>query len=521
MRTVYFDGSILTMETCEHSVQMLVTNGDLIEYVGAYDEKIKSECDSAVDLKGACLMPGFVDGHSHFMSVASSLMQVSLKEATSFEHIGELLKKYISQNKIPKGQWVNAVGYDLEMLCENSHPTRKSIDMACPDNPVVLQHISGHMGVFNSMGIRLLGIEDKAPVIEGGSIDLENGLFKENAFMKYLKMLPAPKLDALLEAFLKAQTLYASYGITTVQEGMLVKEMLPLYRAFINSGRLKLDIVAYADAQEADMLYSELCDKKYQHFRLGGVKIFLDGSPQSCTALMTRPYLTTGDCGMSTMTDESVIHSVKNAVLSDRQILAHCNGDGACGQFVRAVKSVNEICSVKDIRPVMVHGQFVTEKQLCEAGQLNMLASFFPSHIYYWGETHIKNLGLSRAEFINPLKKASECGVSFTIHTDSPVIPPNMLEAVSCAVNRTTRDGRVLGEDQKIDVYKALCAITKEGAYQYFEEDSKGVIAVGKKADLVILDKNPLTIEKSRIKNIKVLKTIKDGETVFSADFSE
>ena len=166
----------------------------------------------------------------------------------------------------------------------------------------------------------------------------------------------------------------------------------------------------------------------------------------------------------------------------------------------------------KDLRPVMIHCQTVRNDQLDRMAELKMIASIFVGHVWYWGDVHIKNLGEERGNHISPAKDALDRGVLINFHQDTPVTKPYMMHSVWCAVNRISRTGKLIGTDQAIDVYEALKAITINAAYEYFEETSKGSIAVGKKADFVILDKSPLEIDKMEIKNIKVLETIKEGE---------
>ena len=145
-----------------------------------------------------------------------------------------------------------------------------------------------------------------------------------------------------------------------------------------------------------------------------------------------------------------------------------------------------------------------------------MIPSFFVGHTYYWGDIHLKNLGSERGNKISPVNTAGKMGLIYNFHQDSPVTKPNMLHSVWCAVNRETRMGKETGKDERVSVYDALKAVTINAAYAYFEEAEKGTIEVNKKADFVILDANPLTVAPYDIKDISVLKTIKDDEVVWS-----
>lgn len=168
-----------------------------------------------------------------------------------------------------------------------------------------------------------------------------------------------------------------------------------------------------------------------------------------------------------------------------------------------------------DLRPVMIHCQTVRDDQLERMATLSMIASIFVGHVWYWGDVHVKNFGPERGNHISPAKSALDRGVVVNFHQDTPVTKPDMLHSVWCAVNRISRTGNVIGEEQAVDVYDALRAVTVNAAYQYFEEDTKGSIETGKRADLVILDRSPLDVEPMDIRDIKVLETIKDGESIY------
>ena len=151
-------------------------------------------------------------------------------------------------------------------------------------------------------------------------------------------------------------------------------------------------------------------------------------------------------------------------------------------------------------------------------GIVFMIASFFVVHTYYWGDVHIRNFGLERGRHISPMRAAIDRGVHYTMHQDSPVVPPDMLLTIWAAVNRLSKDGTDMGADQRITVMEAIHGVTLGAAYQYFEEKSRGSILPGKRADLVILDRNPLAVPAGEIRNIQVLETIKDGESIYRAE---
>lgn len=168
-----------------------------------------------------------------------------------------------------------------------------------------------------------------------------------------------------------------------------------------------------------------------------------------------------------------------------------------------------------ELRPVMIHCQTVRNDQLDKMVELDMIPSIFNAHTYYWGDVHLKNLGQERGSRVSPTKSAFDRGLVVNFHQDAPVVAPDMLHTIWCAVNRITRKGVQIGPEECVSVYDALKAVTINGAYAYFEENEKGSIEQGKLADFVILDQNPLEVDKMKIKDIQVMETIKEGESVF------
>lgn len=339
------------------------------------------------------------------------------------------------------------------------------------------------------------------------------GYLEETAFTE-LKT-PKPSRQQQIQQLEQAQQLYFSYGITTIQDGLARRPEWELLKEMANLGKLKADIVCYADYKQAPELIKTHPDDVMQYkdrLKLGGYKIFLDGSPQGRTAWMTRPYEGEKEYrGYPVYSDTEVREFVKGAVAQNVQLLAHCNGDAACDQLLRAFAGYEASAAT---RPVMIHAQLLRADQLSMMKKLGMIASFFVAHTYYWGDVHLKNFG-ERGMKISPVSSAAEQGVCYTFHQDSPVLMPDMLMTLWCACSRVTQGGQLLDQSECVTPYQALRGVTVNAAYQYFEEDKKGSIAPGKTADFVILDGNPLTVPKEKLRELRVLETIKDGESVY------
>ena len=513
-KVMFFGGNIITMEHQEYKCDCLLIENGIIKKVGSLEEIEKSinEYVKRIDLQGKTLMPAFIDAHSHITAYAKTLSYVSLNDCKNINDIVEKLKKYKEENKIERGKWIVGVGYDNNFLEEKRHPRKEELDILENDNPILITHISGHMGVFNSYGLERLGIKEE---------ETKSGYLEEAKFIKQTTKIDKIDRKEEKENLNKVQKRYLSYGITTVQDGLTKKEDFELLKEMSEESKFKVDVVSYIDLEENKKVVKENKDyiNKYKNnLKIGGYKIILDGSPQARTAYLSKPYEGEKEYrGYPSKKDVEVNELVKIAIEENMQLLSHCNGDGAADQLIKAIEKEAEEKGVEDIikqRPVMIHAQTIRKDQILKCKEFGIIPSFFIAHIYYWGDIHINNLG-ERAYRISPAKEALENSLMFTFHQDTPVLEPNMLETIDIAVNRKTKNGLVLGEEEKIDVYSALKAVTINAAYQYFEEDTKGSIKVGKIADLVILSENPLTVDKRKLKEIKVCSTWKNGEEVY------
>lgn len=534
MEKLFYHGKIITMEEqCsmeEDNAEAVLIKDGVIKAVGGYNklEEMASDHVQKIDLQGKCLMPAFIDTHSHFVMSGKMAACADLSECRSFEEISGVLESFIAKHHIENTQAVLGFGYDHNSLKENRHPDKFVLDEVSKEIPIMVLHISGHLACANSRALELSGISSASVDPEGGKIgrvgntDEPSGYVEESALYTLQKTVADRMQTDSLSMLNGVQQMYLENGITTVQDGASTTDDIALLCSMSDNALLKVDVVAYplinaVDREEAKSLQTEY----HNRLKWGGYKLILDGSPQGRTAWMSEPYLggEEGYCGYSYMTDENVLEYVKRACEEKKQLLTHCNGDAASDQLLRAYeKVVSESGPVNALRPVMIHCQTVRNDQLDKMAALGMIASFFIGHVWYWGDVHMKNFGAARGNHISPVRDALRRGVRVNFHQDTPVTRPDMLHSVWCAVNRISRKGETIGEDQKISVYEALRAVTLDAAYEYFEEDSKGSIKAGKRADLIILDKSPLEVETMDIRNLVVVETMKDGETVFSRE---
>ena len=517
--TLYFGGPIVTLEEPQYA-QALVERGGRIAYVGDREEAERLAGPGArrVDLEGRALLPAFLDPHSHLLACAYARLQVPLGECAGWGEIADRLSRHVQERGIQPGEWVKGTGYDQNALAEGAAPDRFCLDRACPHNPVVIQHASGHAGVFNTLALERLGALNEDCGLERDGQGELTGRGEENPFLDLLGRIPMDGLEDVLRAFQGAQEEYASHGITTAQEGLLQPVMAPVYQEILRRGLLYLDVNAYVPPADYDRLrgqFAQGVSASPGTFQVAGMKIFLDGSPQGGTAWVREPYAG-GGCGTSTMTDGQVLSAFRQALDRDAQLLAHCNGDRAAEQYLTLLAQAEREAGKKLCRPVMIHAQLLGLDQLERVKALGVIPSFFVAHVYHWGEIHVKNFGLDRAGRISPAGSALAQGIPFTFHQDSPVIPPDMLETIWCACVRRTKTGRVLGAEERIPVEAALRAVTQTAALQYGLERELGTLRPGKRADFVLLSGDPLRTPPEELKKLQVERTIRCGRTIWS-----
>ena len=535
---LYYGGDIITMNGDEPNyMESLVSNEDSIVFVGNLtDAKKLFPNAKKSNLEGKTLLPGFIDAHAHFagfpsQSIGAQILPPPDAGANNIESLIQILKDWSTPENIKLTGWIFGMGFDDSVLEEKRFPTKSDLDKVSTEHPIMIVHISGHFCVVNSKGLELLKISSETPNPEGGIIrrisgtQEPNGVLEELAAIPFMPAVLGPKNEEALKVFLTAgQNMALSYGYTTVQEGRAMKNSHLFLEHAANTDFLKLDVVSYIDYSIADsLLKSDWYSSTYKkHYRIAGVKLTLDGSPQGRTAWRTQPYLIPPDGAKegylgypAIPSDEEVEKIYEKAFQNNWQIHTHANGDAAMDQMIRTLKKVTNTYGNKGRRDVLIHGQYVREDQLDDFKNLNIIASLFPLHTFYWGDWHKEIIGDSLGNKISPTRTALNKGLRITIHTDAPVALPNLMRVIWTATNRVSRSGEIIGKNERLTPYEALKCITEWSAYQHFEEDRKGTLEVGKIADLVILDKNPLTSELNDIKDILVTETIKEGITVY------
>ena len=536
--TIFVGENIITMENDLAPVGGVAVRGEEIVAVGGVDRvlRYRGGRTRVVELGDNALLPGFIDSHGHFSATARlndfvNLSSPPVGTAENIDDLVRLLQERIAAVELAAGDWVIGYGYDDSLLAEKRHPTRDDLDAVSTDHAILLMHVSGHLAATNSLALRQLEINADSPNPKGGVIRRRegsrepNGVFEEAAASTLLfGRLSQLTGDRFIELTRDAAYQYASYGITTVQDGAIISDDLRLLRDAAAAEPYVVDIGTYT-------YMTALSKEGYRDFvseddytggvRQIGVKFSLDGSPQGRTAWMTEPYAD-GPPGAKadyvaypTLDPEYYVMHVTELIQRDIPVLVHANGDAAIDLMIDGVAAALEESPKPDHRSVIIHAQLMRNDQLSRAAELGIVTSFFSAHPFFWGDWHRVSFGDERAQNISPTRWAIDNGVNFTVHNDAPVVPPDMMRLLWATVNRTTRSGYILGPHQRLTVNEALQAMTLGGAYQFFEEDRKGSLRVGKQADLVILEANPLRMDPAALSAVRIVETFSRGRSVY------
>jgi predicted amidohydrolase YtcJ len=534
--TIYFGGDIITVNDAQPAAEAIAVKDGKIQALGGLSDIQKAHKGAAtrvIDLKGQTLVPGFVDGHVHVLglgpqAVGANILASPDGNANSVDELVAQLQEFAKGPDVGRTGWIFGMGYDDALL--GRHPNRDDLDKVSKDIPVMAVHISGHFSAVNSAGLAKLGITSASKDPQGGVIQRRPGSREPNGVLEELASIPhtvasltATKQEDKDYFLTKGLQLAKSFGYTTASEGRAFAFQHNDLVSAAGRGLLDIDVPSYIDYTDRKVIAAPWFSRQYtNHYRIAGMKITLDGSPQGRTAWRTVPYLLPPDGqkagykGYPAIPDTMVVEGLfEEAYKNGWPTHIHANGDAAIDQLIAAIRPVHARYGPGDRRITLVHGQFIRQDQLDSLQELQVIPSLFPMHTFYWGDWYEQIIGPELAQQISPMKSAIKRGMMPTSHTDAPVALPNLMQVMWATVNRVSRSGKVMGSNERITPLEALKAITIWGAHEHFEDDRKGSLEVGKLADLVILDRNPLTVDPMTINKIQVLETIKEGKAVF------
>lgn len=525
-------GIVYTMDRERPKAEAVaIQNGRIVhvgDKVGAM--ALKTSTSETIELQGRVALPGFVESHSHVAQAARWLSQVEVdcQNLRSIQEIIEALKAKASQ--MPPGKWLLGFNYDESQLKEKRYLNRSDLDQVSKERPIWLRHFNFHVHAVNTAALRASGISSSTPDPPDGEIERDasgepNGVLKEFASLLVRKSVPAATVDEICSHLRNVGKIYLPVGVTSVVEaglGLLsgVNEIRATER-ILEKGDFPFRYGAaifypfWKELGEGSQL-SPVWNRDPEWVRLFAVKLFRDGG------LFTGPAVSVPARSQNKSGDRYLLFSkedfekmVLDAHGKGWQVWTHANGDLAIQTTLDAYETAMKTLMRPDPRHRIEHCQLPTEEQLGRMAALGVLPSFFPTHIWLWGDRHVANLGGERASRLSPMNSALKRGLRVGMHNDAPFTPMEPLGQVSSAVLRMSKTGEVLGEEQKISVEEALKAVTLGNAYLGFEEGRKGSLKEGKLGDVVVLEADPFKVRPQEIKDIPVAITIVGGKVVY------
>lgn len=523
------NASIWTGNEKQPRAEAMAVAGDSIIAVGTTKEimKYKGPDSEVSDLEGKFIVPGFIDSHVHFYMGGSNLASVQLRDASTPEEFISRIKEFAARQK--PGTWI--LGGDWDGMGWEGLPEKGWIDSVTPDNPVFVSRLDGHMGLANSLAMKLAGVDRKVKDIAGGSITRNSkgeptGIFKDNAMDMIFNKVPPASDEEVESALLAAMDYFASNGVTSVH-GVDAGGYDDAIARIRTSGRLITRVYVMETISRWSTLKDQI-DREGKGDRwvsTGGVKAFVDGSLGSHTAAFIDPYtdLQT-DSGLLVNSEEDLYNWVSNADKAGLQVAIHAIGDRAINVLLNIYERVGKENGERDRRFRIEHSQHIAPGDIARYAQLNVIASMQPYHTIDDGRWAGQFIGPERAKTTYAFRSLLDVKTTLAFGSDWPVAPATPLEGIYGAVTRRTLDDQNPDgwvPEQKITVEEALNAYTKYAAYASFEEEFKGTIEPGKLADFVILDRDITTADPVTIRDIKVLQTYVGGKKVFDQSGSK
>ena len=523
------NGRIWTGNKSQPWAEGLASRGERIIATGSNSD-IKKLADAktrVIDLEGKLALPGFIDDHTHFLIGGFHLLSVELRDAGTPEEFGSRIKGYAS--KLPAGRWITGGDWDHERWPGGPLPTKELIDRYTQNNPVFVTRLDGHMGLANSVALRMAGVTKDTKDPPGGTIVRDartgepTGILKDDAQGLIYRVIPETS-DAEREEALKASlTEAARFGVTSIQD-ITPWQDYETYRRFRDSGRLTVRVYARTPMsqwkRQAEIVARQGTGDDW--LRLGGLKAFMDGSLGSTTALFFEPFSdapnTSGLMVDDNIPEGKLKQNIKSADKAGLQCSIHAIGDKANNILLNYFEEVAKENGARDRRFRIEHAQHLLPADISRFSKLGVIASMQPYHAIDDGRWAEKRIGPRRIKTTYAFRSLLDSGATLVFGSDWFVAPLSPILGIHAAVTRQTIDGKnPVGwvPEQKVSVEEAVRAYTSSCAYAEFAEKNKGTLEVGKLADVVVLSQDIFRINPDEIQKTGVVYTIVGSRVVY------
>ena len=523
--SLYVNGVVWTGRPNTSDAKIIAVDKGKIVFVGS-EIPADYTANEVIDLDGKFTMPGFMDNHVHFLEGGSGLASLDLRNVTTPDDFKEKVAKYASLH--PIGRWILNGNWD-QTLWGGELPHKDWIDESTEDHPVYISRVDGHMALVNSITLELAGIDRETNNPDGGLIMRDSngeptGILKGNALNLVLAVIPPPSDDEMMDHFSLAQEHALSLGLTKVHAISGYPTETNLYDVFaLARERGNLKIRAHVStplvAWEQVAKHIEHEGRGDEMLVWGGVKGFIDGSLGARTAWMHQPFDDEPENTGLPLSQPSILEKqMSTADQAGLEISIHAIGDRGIDTVLEIMKRIASE-EIRDRRFRIEHFQHPTTNAIQKLAKTGVVASMHPYHAIDDGRWAVNRIGPLRLNSSYAFRSILDTGGIMTFGSDWPVVPLSPMKGVYAAVTRRTLDGANPEgwiPEQKITVEEALTAYTSTNAYAFNEEDIAGTLEIDKRADFIVLSADPRKIAETELGDVKVLKTVIGGKTVFS-----
>ncbi|WP_338752222.1 amidohydrolase [Bacillus sp. FJAT-52991] len=526
---ILYNANIYTMDDQYPLANRLaIKNGRIIGFDDVADQ-LRGPHTKLFDIKNKTMLPGLIESHAHPLHYAADLLKLDLRyeRISSIQDLLYEVKR--KADELPEGEWIIGTGWDDSKLKEKRFPTIDELNKAAPNHPVFLTRTCVHNAVANWKAFEVSGLSSNPEDPEGGHFHRDaktgkiSGLIQENAMMLF--KVPSFSTEQLKQAMEKAQQHFFEWGVTAVHDMAVSQKEMVVYQQLKKEGKLRLKtrLWLWAISQmawpggEKELLHLGIeSGFGNDHLNIQGLKYMLDGSVGGRTAAVEEPYEQEQDnYGILHMKQQTINDHISQAIQHNMRVSIHGIGERAIEMALQAIEQAGSLEDNKQKRHRIEHCALPTDDHLKRIAKQNIIAASSIGFIYSIGDSYLNNLGSKRAAHVFPHASFKKHGIIAPGNSDMPVCHGNPFYGIYAAVTRKTIGGQQLGTEEAISVKEAIQAYTVDAAYSGFDETIIGSLAIGKYADLIVLDKDPFETKSEDLKNIQVLLTMVDGELVF------
>lgn len=538
MKYLYINGNVLTQDIKKSRAEAFIIENNKFTHVGSNEQilEFKAESDTVIDLFCKTVLPGFNDSHMHLLNYAYSLTKINCDGHCSINKIIEKSKKYIKENNIAAGNWIQGRGWNEVYLKENRNLTKYDLDKISTEHPILFTRVCEHIVTVNSKALEIAGINEDTPNPDGGVIERDaeghlTGILKETARYLAYEIIPEKNIEDIKNMIVEAIKIASSYGVTSAQTDDFEtfsdknwRQILKAYEEILSEGRLNIRVYEQCLLPEINMLKNFIDEGNYsgkgnEYFKIGPLKLLTDGSLGGRTACLSIPY---NDCpstkGISVFTQDELDELIITAHTNNMRIVCHAIGDGAMRMVLKSYERAQKEKPNNDARMGIIHVQITDMEIIDKFKEQNILAYIEP--VCLNSDLHIAEDRIGKELLKTSYNYRTFCnkGIITPMSSDCPVDSLNPIDSMYIGVNRKDYSGYPEGgwmPEQKLSVEQMIRGFTIQSAYASFEENIKGSIEDGKLADFIVLSDDITTVNPAKLRNVYVEETYLGGKCIF------